>query len=165
MGFISLNSLGSLRQQPVFTSAGPSFPCACPLKWIHAAAADCHVALPLHSRCRKDEFVAAKGPTDAQMAAAGRAQADGSLQLQGGRSDRKPERSVEEWRPVPMLCRRFNCPDPYQGRAPVAPVPAFPKFQTEYVSLPETDRIRVSWIRSPAGLGEAVAQERTAQIQ
>jgi G patch domain-containing protein 1 len=40
------------------------------------------------------------GPGDAARAAAAR----------------RPVRRSEEWRPLPLLCKRFNVPDPYHGR-------------------------------------------------
>lgn len=34
----------------------------------------------------------------------------------------KPKRSVAEWRPVPLLCKRLNVADPYRGRPPPPPL-------------------------------------------
>ncbi len=33
----------------------------------------------------------------------------------------KPKRSVAEWRPTPLLCKRLNVADPYRGRPTPAP--------------------------------------------
>ncbi len=49
---------------------------------------------------------------------------------------RAPRRTVEEWRPDPLLCRRFNVPDPFRGQA--APTVDGPKFKTDLLALPET---------------------------
>lgn len=46
-----------------------------------------------------------------------------------------PQRSFEDWRPEPLLCKRFNVPDPYKGK-PVTQ--AMSRFKTDYLSLPET---------------------------
>jgi len=43
---------------------------------------------------------------------------------------------VEPWRPEPLLCRRFNVPDPYKGR-PAAAAGAS-RFQTDHLALPDT---------------------------
>lgn len=47
-----------------------------------------------------------------------------------------PRRTVEEWRPLPLLCRRFNVPDPFRGQA--APAIDAPRFKTDLLALPET---------------------------
>lgn len=49
---------------------------------------------------------------------------------------RAPKRTVEEWRPLPLLCRRFNVPDPFRGQAALAA--DGPKFKTDLLALPET---------------------------
>jgi hypothetical protein len=49
---------------------------------------------------------------------------------------RGPRRTVEEWRPSPLLCRRFNVPDPFRGK--VAPSSGDPRSRTDALSLPET---------------------------
>ncbi|GAQ77979.1 hypothetical protein KFL_000060440 [Klebsormidium nitens] len=43
-----------------------------------------------------------------------------------------PRREVEEWRPAPLLCRRFNILDPYEGKAAA---PAKPKSKTDSLAL------------------------------
>lgn len=43
-----------------------------------------------------------------------------------------PRREVEEWRPAPLLCRRFNILDPYAGKAAA---PAKPKSRTDSLAL------------------------------
>lgn len=47
-----------------------------------------------------------------------------------------PVRTFEDWRPEPLLCKRFNVPDPYKGKA--APVEK-PKFKTDFLALPDTE--------------------------
>jgi G patch domain-containing protein 1 len=48
---------------------------------------------------------------------------------------RLPTRSFEDWRPSPLLCKRFNVPDPYKGRK--APQ-QMSKYKTDYLALPDT---------------------------
>lgn len=40
--------------------------------------------------------------------------AAGSAQEQ--RREQMPVRTFEDWRPEPLLCKRFNVPDPYKGK-------------------------------------------------
>ncbi|MEW5300889.1 MAG: hypothetical protein WDW36_003783 [Sanguina aurantia] len=47
----------------------------------------------------------------------------------------RPTRSAEEWRPEPLLCRRFNVPDPYHGQAQPLQMS---KFRSDYIALPDT---------------------------
>ena len=50
---------------------------------------------------------------------------------------KRPVRTVEEWRPPLLLCKRFNVPDPYKGRpAPVTDPAA--RFKSDRLALPET---------------------------
>ena len=53
--------------------------------------------------------------------------------MQAGR----PQRSTEEWRPEPLLCKRFNVPDPFKGRARL-PVPDT-HFSFDTLAQPDTD--------------------------
>ena len=48
---------------------------------------------------------------------------------------RLPVRRSEEWRPAPLLCKRFNVPDPYHGRPAEIQMS---KFRTDHLALPET---------------------------
>ncbi len=47
-----------------------------------------------------------------------------------------PTRSVEEWRPAPLLCKRFNVMDPYKGKADRTV--HMSRFKTDYLALPDT---------------------------
>ncbi|EFJ49630.1 hypothetical protein VOLCADRAFT_104208 [Volvox carteri f. nagariensis] len=53
----------------------------------------------------------------------------------------EPLRSVEEWRPEPLVCKRFNVPDPYKGKPP--PLQA-PRFRTDLLALPETSNLTLT---------------------
>ena len=48
---------------------------------------------------------------------------------------------MEDWRPAPLVCKRFNVKDPYQGRS--EPWEASSKmgtgYQTDFIALPETN--------------------------
>ena len=50
---------------------------------------------------------------------------------------KRPQRSVHEWRPEPLLCKRFNVPDPFKGRA-AAPASELPRFMSDRLALPDT---------------------------
>lgn len=56
--------------------------------------------------------------------------------LQESADDGRPRRRVEPWRPEPLLCRRFNIPDPFKGR----PVQARPADACQNVMLVACDR-------------------------
>jgi hypothetical protein len=43
-----------------------------------------------------------------------------------------PRREVEEWRPAPLVCRRFNILDPFAGKAPA---PVKPRSQIDSLAL------------------------------
>ncbi|KAA6428455.1 MAG: G patch domain-containing 1-like, partial [Trebouxia sp. A1-2] len=45
-------------------------------------------------------------------------------------------RSTEEWRPAPLLCKRFNVMDPYKGKADRTV--HMSRFKTDYLALPDT---------------------------
>lgn len=47
-----------------------------------------------------------------------------------------PTRSIEEWRPAPLLCKRFNVMDPYKGKADRTV--HMSRFKTDYLALPDT---------------------------
>ena len=47
-----------------------------------------------------------------------------------------PTRSVEEWRPAALLCKRFNVMDPYKGKADRTV--QMSRFKTDYLALPDT---------------------------
>ena len=47
-----------------------------------------------------------------------------------------PTRSVEEWRPAGLLCKRFNVMDPYKGKADRTV--HMSRFKTDYLALPDT---------------------------
>lgn len=49
---------------------------------------------------------------------------------------RAPRRTIEEWRPAPLLCKRFNVPDPYRGKGPG--ITKAPLSRVDALSLPET---------------------------
>lgn len=50
---------------------------------------------------------------------------------------KRPQRSVQEWRPEPLLCKRFNVPDPFKGRA-AAPSEGASHFKSDRLQLPDT---------------------------
>lgn len=45
-------------------------------------------------------------------------------------------RTVEDWRPAPLLCKRFNVMDPYKGKA--ERTVQMSRFKTDYIALPDT---------------------------
>ena len=45
-------------------------------------------------------------------------------------------RTVEDWRPAPLLCKRFNVMDPYKGKA--ERTVQMSRFKTDYLALPDT---------------------------
>ena len=47
-----------------------------------------------------------------------------------------PTRTVEEWRPAALLCKRFNVMDPYKGKA--GRTVQMSRFKTDYLALPDT---------------------------
>ena len=49
----------------------------------------------------------------------------------------RPVRTVAEWRPEPLLCKRFNVPDPYKGRPAPTPDQAS-RFKSDRLALPDT---------------------------
>ena len=58
------------------------------------------------------------------------------LWLQESAEVGRPRRRVEPWRPEPLLCRRFNVPDPFKGRPSQAATAS--RFQTDHLALPDT---------------------------
>jgi G patch domain-containing protein 1 len=52
-------------------------------------------------------------------------------------ADRRPVRSFQEWRPEPLLCKRFNVPDPYKGK-PAVPASQAPRFKSDVALLLDT---------------------------
>jgi G patch domain-containing protein 1 len=54
----------------------------------------------------------------------------------GGAGPLAPTRTVSEWRPAPLLCRRLNVPDPWKGRD--GPVEERAGYRADAVALPET---------------------------
>ena len=49
---------------------------------------------------------------------------------------KRPIRTSQEWRPEPLLCKRFNVPDPFKGRA--APAKSATQFRSNELALPDT---------------------------
>ena len=49
---------------------------------------------------------------------------------------KRPVRTSQEWRPEPLLCKRFNVPDPFKGRA--APARSATQFRSNELALPDT---------------------------
>ncbi|GAX77920.1 hypothetical protein CEUSTIGMA_g5362.t1 [Chlamydomonas eustigma] len=47
----------------------------------------------------------------------------------------QPVRTFEEWRPEPLMCRRFNVPDPYHGKEAPAAVPSGSRFRSDGLLL------------------------------
>ena len=66
----------------------------------------------------------------------------------------KPTRRAEEWRPTPLLCKRFNVPDPYKGR-PQAEELHMSRFKTDYVALPDTEAAAAAAAGAAAGAAAA----------
>ncbi|KAI3424986.1 hypothetical protein D9Q98_008367 [Chlorella vulgaris] len=54
---------------------------------------------------------------------------------QGPAQRQLPVRRSEEWRPQALLCKRFNVPDPYQGRPAELQMS---RFRTDHLVLPDT---------------------------
>ncbi len=73
----------------------------------------------------------------------------------------KPTRRAEEWRPAPLLCKRFNVPDPYKGR-PQAEELHMSRFKTDYVALPDTEAAAAA--AAGAGAGAAAAGQPAQQL-
>ena len=48
-----------------------------------------------------------------------------------------PRRRIEDWRPAPLLCKRFGVADPYRGKAAVE-LPGS-RFKSDFVALPDTE--------------------------
>ena len=66
----------------------------------------------------------------------------------------KPMRRAEEWRPAPLLCKRFNVPDPYKGRPPAEEL-QMSRFKTDYVALPDTEAAAAAAAGAAAGAAAA----------
>ena len=49
---------------------------------------------------------------------------------------KRPIRTSQEWRPEPLLCKRFNVPDPFKGRA--GPAKSATLFKSDELALPDT---------------------------
>ncbi|KDD76790.1 DUF1604 hypothetical protein [Helicosporidium sp. ATCC 50920] len=63
-----------------------------------------------------------------------------------------PVRRVVEWRPAPLVCKRFNVPDPYKNKP--APVEVS-KTRTDFVALPETDAASRREVEAPGSTDRA----------
>ncbi|GFH15341.1 G-patch domain-containing protein, partial [Haematococcus lacustris] len=59
-------------------------------------------------------------PDQGGLMAAGGLQSRQALQ-QAEQAAMRPRRSAEDWRPEPLVCKRFNVPDPYKGQPQEAP--------------------------------------------
>ena len=75
----------------------------------------------------------------------------------------KPTRRAEEWRPAPLLCKRFNVPDPYKGR-PQAEELHMSRFKTDYVALPDTEAAAAAAAAAGAAAGAAAAGQPLPQL-
>ena len=71
-----------------------------------------------------------------------------------------PSRSVEEWRPAALLCKRFNVPDPYKGKADRTV--QMSRFKTDYLALPDT---MAAISHQVTGTPDDAAQQLTQQQQ
>ena len=69
----------------------------------------------------------------------------------------KPTRRAEEWRPAPLVCKRFNVPDPYKGR-PQAEELHMSRFKTDYVALPDTEAAAAAAAGAGAAAGQPMPQ-------
>lgn len=48
----------------------------------------------------------------------------------------RPARTSQEWRPEPLLCKRFNVPDPHKGKK--ALLKEVTQFKSDQLALPDT---------------------------
>lgn len=99
--------------------------------------------------------------------------AGGLGQQQGpAAAKRLPVRRWEEWRPAVLLCKRFNVPDPYQGRPAELQMS---RFKTDHLALPDTAAaVAASLNAVPAGaqdfllpptVAAALAEAEAKQLQ
>ncbi len=58
----------------------------------------------------------------------------------------RPKRTAQEWRPVPLLCKRLNVPDPFRGRPQEL---TMSRFRTDHLALPDTELQSVA-VQAPA---------------
>jgi hypothetical protein len=86
-----------------------------------------------------------------------------------------PRREVEEWRPAPLVCRRFNILDPFAGKAPA---PAKPRSQIDSLALlmpqfgqdvnpdlaPERNSKQLA-LPAPPGVGKSPPEERDILLE
>lgn len=68
----------------------------------------------------------------------------------------KPQRTTEEWRPEPLLCKRFNAPDPFKGRPQL--LQAHTHFKFDALALPDTDAANVPTLAASNAPPAAVPQ-------
>ncbi|DBB01148.1 TPA: hypothetical protein ACH3X1_001037 [Trebouxia sp. C0004] len=78
-----------------------------------------------------------------------------------------PTRSTEEWRPAPLLCKRFNVMDPYKGKADRTV--HMSRFKTDYLALPDTMAAVGQQSSAPqdalTSQSDAVWQQQPEQLQ
>lgn len=68
-----------------------------------------------------------------------------------------PKREEQPWRPLPLLCRRFNLPDPYSGKPPPLPKPRSRTESFILLSNPPTS-MKPPTVVENQGILESVAQ-------
>ncbi|CAI5960680.1 unnamed protein product [Closterium sp. NIES-64] len=122
-----------------FTSAtSPAAPPAptVPAFQQHGAAAElaAMMAARFHSSGHEDR--AGKGGMSSEKAALPAAPGAGTA-LAGAAAVVVARRREEAWRPLPLLCKRFNLPDPYAGKAPPPPLHRPSQLDT-LTSFPQT---------------------------
>ncbi|KAL4855768.1 G patch domain-containing protein [Chlorella vulgaris] len=99
--------------------------------------------LPAGTAAERAAAAAAAAAAGAAPAGAAAEAAGGGLALrvqrpaaqQGPAQRQLPVRRSEEWRPQALLCKRFNVPDPYQGRPAELQMS---RFRTDHLVLPDT---------------------------
>lgn len=64
------------------------------------------------------------------------------------------KRTVEDWRPAPLLCKRFNVMDPFKGKA--ERTVQMSRFKTDYLALPDTMAAIAHSQQPPATAGAEV---------
>jgi G patch domain-containing protein 1 len=78
-----------------------------------------------------------------------------------------PTRSTEEWRPAPLLCKRFNVMDPYKGKADRTV--QMSRFKTDYLALPDTMAAVGQQPSAPqdalTSQSDAIQQQQPEQLQ
>mmetsp|Transcript_8580 Transcript_8580/g.24654 ORF Transcript_8580/g.24654 Transcript_8580/m.24654 type:complete len:930 (-) Transcript_8580:62-2851(-) len=85
---------------------------------------------------------------------------DGGVQGDG-QGPRTITRSVEDWWPEPLLCKRFGVPDPNKGKAR-APQVTGSRFMTDHLVLPETAASDAA--RAPAFLSDRQQQDPSSRV-